>query len=470
MDDQLRADAEKLLIRAPGHVVLPAGHGKTHLIAAACAVAQTGEKRVLVLTHTNAGVDVIRRTLHSIVDSRRLIRIATIDSWSKSLTRSFVTLAKVRIPDENSDSFWPTMRLGALNALSNKHVSEMVSQSYDFLLVDEYQDCNEIQHQLIEALASRTTTVRFGDPLQSVFDFDKESAFDWREESIDPTPIEIASKPWRWHPHNEELGEFLNSTRRSIEQQQPIRLEDLPEPVNWHRKNFADDVTTCLKHVHAGESTVILVKRWNQCGTVARRFNGQFSVMEEIQGSVIIKCSTAVDSGGTAAAAGLLALAKSSFAGLPAVLTGKIDVFKTGKIPAFRQSPSKSALDALVAVCENTSPETVKSVVVEIEKFKKPLYRREAWSDLKAGITVWDRGEVPDLTSAVRLIRDRARGRARARSLRLVSTPLRVKGLEFDHCIVMDDGLFTREELYVCLTRPTKSLTVISDEPTIVVD
>jgi chromosomal replication initiation ATPase DnaA len=43
-----------------GYVVAPAGFGKTHLIAAALHYA---EKRQLVLTHTYAGVNALRRKL-----------------------------------------------------------------------------------------------------------------------------------------------------------------------------------------------------------------------------------------------------------------------------------------------------------------------------------------------------------------------------------------------------------------------
>ena len=44
----------------------------------------------------------------------------------------------------------------------------------------------------------------------------------------------------------------------------------------------------------------------------------------------------------------------------------------------------------------------------------------------------------------------------------LLGTTLLVKGLEFDHAIVLDAASLSRKELYVALTRGAKSLTIIS--------
>ena len=45
---------------------------------------------------------------------------------------------------------------------------------------------------------------------------------------------------------------------------------------------------------------------------------------------------------------------------------------------------------------------------------------------------------------------------------RLIGTTLLVKGLGFDHAIVLDAASLSRKELYVALTRGSKSLTIIS--------
>lgn len=63
MDKVLHANAAKLLDAAPCSLEMPAGTGKTHLLAAAAATAGNKSQRSLILTHTNAGVDAIRKRL-----------------------------------------------------------------------------------------------------------------------------------------------------------------------------------------------------------------------------------------------------------------------------------------------------------------------------------------------------------------------------------------------------------------------
>ncbi len=55
----------------------------------------------------------------------------------------------------------------------------------------------------------------------------------------------------------------------------------------------------------------------------------------------------------------------------------------------------------------------------------------------------------------------RYKGRPVARG-KLIGTTLLVKGLEFDHAIVLDAASLSKKELYVALTRGARSLTIIS--------
>jgi DNA helicase-2/ATP-dependent DNA helicase PcrA len=45
---------------------------------------------------------------------------------------------------------------------------------------------------------------------------------------------------------------------------------------------------------------------------------------------------------------------------------------------------------------------------------------------------------------------------------KLIGTTLLVKGLEFDHAIVLDAACLSKKELYVALTRGARSITIIS--------
>ena len=58
----------------------------------------------------------------------------------------------------------------------------------------------------------------------------------------------------------------------------------------------------------------------------------------------------------------------------------------------------------------------------------------------------------------------RYKGRPTGRR-KLIGTALLVKGLEFDHAIVLEAESLSKKELYVAFTRGAKSLTIISSSP-----
>ena len=69
-----------------GYMVAPAGFGKTHLIAAAVGMASD---RQLVLTHTYAGVNALRRKMRELRIPDGACRVDTIASWALRLCLSY---------------------------------------------------------------------------------------------------------------------------------------------------------------------------------------------------------------------------------------------------------------------------------------------------------------------------------------------------------------------------------------------
>ena len=59
-------------------------------------------------------------------------------------------------------------------------------------------------------------------------------------------------------------------------------------------------------------------------------------------------------------------------------------------------------------------------------------------------------------------VRDRARRDGRRLERRIVSRTLLIKGLEFDHVIVLNADELDAKNLYVALTRGSKTLTVLT--------
>ena len=76
-------------------------------------------------------------------------------------------------------------------------------------------------------------------------------------------------------------------------------------------------------------------------------------------------------------------------------------------------------------------------------------------------------GEAPSLEEAVWVVRNRSRRLGRILPRCAVGTTLLVKGLEFHHAVVLDADAYDAKNLYVALTRGSKSLTVVSRAPII---
>jgi DNA helicase-2/ATP-dependent DNA helicase PcrA len=66
------------------------------------------------------------------------------------------------------------------------------------------------------------------------------------------------------------------------------------------------------------------------------------------------------------------------------------------------------------------------------------------------------------LESAHRYQRDFRHSGRPIRHNKLIGTTLLVKGLEYDHAIILEADSMTPKELYVALTRGAKSITIVT--------
>jgi len=112
-------------------------------------------------------------------------------------------------------------------------------------------------------------------------------------------------------------------------------------------------------------------------------------------------------------------------------------------------------------MASSPTPETVEAAFRAIEVLGGTLFRKEAWNDMLRALRVWREGATT-LAEAVRTVRDRCRVVGR-RDMRLtVSRPVLIKGQQFDECVVVGADALNARELYVAMTRPRMTLTVMS--------
>ena len=226
-------------------VAAPAGCGKTHLIAEAL-TRHGGDKPILVLTHTNAGVVALRGRLDKAGVPSKSYRLSTIDGWAMRLISTFPRrsghdpdLLKLARPATD----YPNIRVAAAKLLKAGHVAEVLKASYARLIVDEYQDCSIRQHAVVGYAAQSLPTCVLGDPMQAIFGFGGDDLAKWDEQVCGYFPVagELAT-PWRWiNAGAELLGRWLLDVRGKLLRGEPVDLRTAPEGVTWVQLDGTND-------------------------------------------------------------------------------------------------------------------------------------------------------------------------------------------------------------------------------------
>jgi len=94
--------------------------------------------------------------------------------------------------------------------------------------------------------------------------------------------------------------------------------------------------------------------------------------------------------------------------------------------------------------------------------------RRELWREMKKTLKTYITKSEGHLSDIAWNIRDTGRKVGRRVDKKTISTTLLIKGLEFDHAVILNASeLDDAENLYVAMTRGAKSLTVLSEKPVI---
>jgi len=94
------------------------------------------------------------------------------------------------------------------------------------------------------------------------------------------------------------------------------------------------------------------------------------------------------------------------------------------------------------------------------------LFRSEMWRDAERAIGEVSAGRAETMADAIAHVRHRTTHSGRSMPKRTISTPLLLKGLEFDHVFIPDATHFSSESkaqaklFYVAISRATRTLTI----------
>lgn len=462
VDVQRVRSARLLAVRAA------AGCGKTRLISSA--VAEGAGERSLVLTHTHAGVDALRRRIRSLGGKTQACTIATIAGWALNLARRFPGTCGP-VPARPTDSEWVPVYEGATRLVSISAIARVVRSSYDAVYVDEYQDCNRKQHALVVAL-SRVLPVRvFGDPLQGIFDFDR-TLVDW---DSDVTPVfgapEELRVPHRWQGGNRALGAWLCEARTRLERGDSLDLRRAPRDaltfVPLGTNPALVQRAACSRARCADGESLVAIHQWEgQCHKVAQQTGGKFRSLETLECAPLFEYGRRLDQavGGQALAKVALDFAVTCLIGIDASMRDQAAraISGAGGL-GHRQTRFARQLAGLRKIAASGRLEDVRSWLAELLALGQRARRFELFAEMQRALdealSIAPQGSVEE---AAGVVRDRTRRMGRRLPRYVVSRTLLVKGLEFDHALILDASVLDRRNLYVALTRASRSLTVLS--------
>jgi hypothetical protein len=459
-------EAVELARNPRGAMIAPAGCGKTHVIATA--VAKYGGGRELILTHTHAGVDALRGRLARMGVPAKAYHLDTIAGWALHLATAFPSTSRLPTTKPRTNEEYSGVYVAAAHLLGLRPIREIIRASYSGTFIDEYQDCTVAQHGLTLSLLGVLPCRIVGDPLQGIFDFGDNEAIRWdKHVSSAFDPVAGPTKPWRWADTNPALGEWLHAVRECLETRREIDLRGAP--VQW--VDGSDPTTkamrqrmACFDAAKDEAESVVAIHQWpNQCHVVARGLKGKFSCVEAIDTKDLYEAACAIDgSSGNGRAVVVLDFAGKCMTKMNTleVIRGALEI---GRSPNVRKNVEVA--QALLAVAQEDSLAAIAPALQVLGRVEHAVvYRRELLHEMQKAIHAVMAGEAASLEEAVWIVRNRSRRLRRIMPRCAVSTTLLVKGLEFHHAVVLDADAYDAKNLYVALTRGSKSLTVVSRE------
>lgn len=435
---------------ASGVIVAPAGHGKTHRLGE---ILSEG-LRCLVLTHTNVAAATVRARVASL----KGVRIETVDSFATRLAEGFPGVTQMA-----PEASWSARRRAALSVIELPTVRAALQASYQQVLVDEYQDCSASQAALIHGLAQFLPTLALGDPMQAIYDplnREGDSPQDWAEKTLGLPDLGTLAHPWRWR-HEPAHRQWVVTAREALVAGQPVALNGTTAravSVAGQQGPFLSAILGKL----SGSTAVISGQSKNprRLHHLARSHRwSAVEVAELTHPKELDEFVRGWDDGRLTFA--VLSAAKQCLSNC-----GQVQGFDACLKNASSGTKTRSKSD-LALIGNEMAADPVGTSIRLLEHLagspKTGLYRPDLLHRIRRCLRTWN-PEI-SMTEALEIVNTQLRaGFGRTPKGPLVGTVLRLKGLEFDHVVIVDEQEMSRpEEVYVALSRAKKSVTVVRE-------
>lgn len=399
--------------------------------------------------------------------SRAKFEVATIAGWALKYASSYPSLSGLAtmLP---SGTEWNEVYTASVEILARKAIREVVKRSFSGVYVDEYQDCNLIQHAIVMAIADLLPCRLLGDPLQAIFDF-YEPTIDWQRDVVPNFErLPDLGTPYRWQDVNPKLGQWLGQVRSNLIEGEDVDLASAP--VHWIDNSVQNQIGVCFSAAKSKASSVVAMKKWpKECHELASKLNGLYGSMEELDCRSLMDFARQIDNAktGTEKAAHFIPFAAQCFTTVGSELSGFLRHYREGRVPSTAKlTKNLLVIEALNRLAMRSDVRSLVEAARAIDRYPGAiLYRRELWQEMKSTTLTFLNGTHESLEETAWYVRDRARRNGRRPDLHVVSRTLLIKGLEFDHAIVMDAHKLNGKEFYVAVSRGRESVTVLSPDP-----
>jgi UvrD/REP helicase N-terminal domain len=463
------SDPAVLAQSARASVCAPAGYGKTHLIGHALLAGP--DKRHLVLTHTHAGVHAVRKRLTLLGVPKNRYRIDTIAGWALQYAQAFPTTTHYTKPAQALQEDWPNVYNGVAELLRTSPANAIVTATYVGVYVDEYQDCSLPQHALITALANLIPCRVLGDPLQAIFDF-AEPTVDWHNDVIPAFPaLPPLTQPHRWR-HDPALAAWLQQARITLENRQPLSLRNgLPAAVRVLRRQTYPERNRAIQQTVNQKRTTgrtVVITQWpHQCHQLARQTPGVY-VLEPVDGADFTTAATQLSAPtGADRVNNILAFAATCFTGFDQQQQQRLLRAAQGTTRV-RSATNERQIAALKVVHDAPGLAPIPEALAALAHMDGVrVTRPELYTEIKRAFVAFREGGHETIHDALAATRQRTRQAGRALSQQTMGRTLLIKGLEFEHAILIAPEDLNTQNLYVAITRGTHSLTIITNADTL---
>jgi DNA helicase-2/ATP-dependent DNA helicase PcrA len=377
---------------------------------------------------------------------------------------------------------WDVVYEACSRLLLSGAVDGIIHASYGGVFVDEYQDCTVKQHDVIRLLAEELPCFVFGDPLQGIYDFRGQIPVDWEKDVYPVFPKEVTLiQPHRWiNAHNPKLAEWLKYVRTELEKQNPVDLFSRPSCVSYIPLPQTDEerkkviLNICMKALGAPQEERIIVLE-NAAAPEARAFLARnlsskwYRNIEPLYCKPLADTAKRIDS--STGIDRLIALLE--FAGECKTGTNSTAIISAVKSHLQGGKQGRKAFQDLFpytdCVIKTGSREAMLELLCAIdERTKTSVYRPEMFSAMKAAMRLNPDNPNMPLADRVCEVQNCIRHIGRRFGRSSVGSILLVKGLEFDHSVIVHQTKMTNKDLYVALTRATKSIRILAQSQSLI--